>query len=156
MAGPGAGGAWRRTAATVCGVYNGWVVKLTRSLIDEVEIHNRALSEEEIQDIFNAGGAGKCKRCSSTITTIAGLRDKVDGLITSPKTKNLLTKRLNKVENALVREKYDKARTQIRSFIDKPAIFFSKDTTPDGINKPVANDLICAAANILSRRIPLR
>jgi len=30
-------------------------------LIDEVEIYNRALSEQEIQDIFNAGSAGKCK-----------------------------------------------------------------------------------------------
>ena len=30
-------------------------------LIDEVEIFNRALSQSEIQDIFNAGSAGKCK-----------------------------------------------------------------------------------------------
>jgi hypothetical protein len=30
-------------------------------LIDEVEIYNRALSAEEIQDIFDAGSAGKCK-----------------------------------------------------------------------------------------------
>jgi len=30
-------------------------------LLDEVEIFNRALSEEEIQAIYNAGSAGKCK-----------------------------------------------------------------------------------------------
>lgn len=29
--------------------------------IDEIEIFDRALSQEEIQAIFNAGGAGKCK-----------------------------------------------------------------------------------------------
>ena len=32
-----------------------------RGLIDEVEIYNRALSLSEIQAIFNAGSAGKCK-----------------------------------------------------------------------------------------------
>ncbi len=36
-----------------CGAYRG--------RIDEVEIFNRALSASEIQDIFNAGSAGKCK-----------------------------------------------------------------------------------------------
>jgi len=32
-----------------------------KGIIDEVEIFNRALSASEIQDIFNAGSAGKCK-----------------------------------------------------------------------------------------------
>jgi len=31
-------------------------------LIDEVSIANRVLSSEEIQAIFDAGSAGKCKR----------------------------------------------------------------------------------------------
>jgi len=31
--------------------------------IDEVELFNRALTESEIRDIFNAGSAGKCKPC---------------------------------------------------------------------------------------------
>ena len=35
-------------------------------LVDEVEIYNRALTSEEIQAIFNAGSAGKCK-----VTTVA-------------------------------------------------------------------------------------
>lgn len=40
-------------------------------LVDEVEIYNRALSAAEIQAIFNAGSAGKCKplECGDTITT---------------------------------------------------------------------------------------
>ncbi|MBI2486545.1 MAG: thrombospondin type 3 repeat-containing protein [Deltaproteobacteria bacterium] len=33
-------------------------------LIDELEIYNRALSDEEIQDIVNAGSAGKCRTCT--------------------------------------------------------------------------------------------
>ena len=32
-------------------------------LIDEVEIFNRALTQTEIQSIYNAGAAGKCKPC---------------------------------------------------------------------------------------------
>ena len=32
-----------------------------RGLVDEVEVHNRALSASEILTIFNAGSAGKCK-----------------------------------------------------------------------------------------------
>lgn len=45
-------------------------------LIDEVEIYNRALSQSEIQAIFNAGSAGKCKEdCSN------GIDDDGDGLV---------------------------------------------------------------------------
>ena len=33
--------------------------------IDEVEIYNRALSADEILAIYNAGGGGKCKTCTS-------------------------------------------------------------------------------------------
>jgi hypothetical protein len=34
-------------------------------LIDEVEIFNRALSQAEIQAIYNAGSAGKCRSCTA-------------------------------------------------------------------------------------------
>lgn len=37
-------------------------------LIDEVEIFNRALSPQEIQDLFNAGSAGKCKKETKKVT----------------------------------------------------------------------------------------
>lgn len=32
-----------------------------KGLIDEVEVFDRALTASEIQDIYNAGSAGKCK-----------------------------------------------------------------------------------------------
>ena len=40
-------------------------------LMDEIEIYNRALSAAEIEAIFNAGSAGKCKEagpCTLTLT----------------------------------------------------------------------------------------
>lgn len=39
----------------------GFPATFVNGLIDEVEIYNRALAGEEIQAIFNAGSAGKCK-----------------------------------------------------------------------------------------------
>lgn len=48
----------------------------SRAAIDEVEIFNRALSAQEIQTLFNAGRAGKCKKttssCSVTYTPNPG------------------------------------------------------------------------------------
>ena len=41
-------------------------------LIDEVEIFNRALSASEIQSIYNANSAGKCKECTPPEVSIAG------------------------------------------------------------------------------------
>ena len=38
-----------------------FVVEFFSGLIDEVEIFSRALSQSEIQDIYHAAGAGKCK-----------------------------------------------------------------------------------------------
>ena len=41
-------------------------------LIDEVEIYDRALSAAEIQAIFNAGSAGKCKEPELSIAKVTG------------------------------------------------------------------------------------
>jgi hypothetical protein len=41
-------------------------------LIDEVDIYNRALSASEIQSLYNAGSAGKCKECTPPEVSIAG------------------------------------------------------------------------------------
>ncbi len=41
-------------------------------LIDEVSIYNRALSAAEIQSIYNAGSAGKCKECTPPEVSIIG------------------------------------------------------------------------------------
>lgn len=39
-------------------------------MIYELEIYNRALSQEEIQAIYNAGSAGKCRPCSTPPSSI--------------------------------------------------------------------------------------
>jgi hypothetical protein len=41
-------------------------------LIDEVEFYSRALSAAEIQAIFNAGSAGKCKQPDLSIAKVTG------------------------------------------------------------------------------------
>lgn len=38
-----------------------WLSSFMNGLVDELEIFNRALSDQEIADIYNAGYAGKCK-----------------------------------------------------------------------------------------------
>ncbi len=43
-----------------------------KGLIDEVEIFNRALTASEIQSIYNAGSAGKCKECTPPEVSITG------------------------------------------------------------------------------------
>jgi Concanavalin A-like lectin/glucanases superfamily len=48
-------------------------------LIDEVSIYDRALSASEVQGIFNAGGAGKCKDID-----VDGLGDADDNCPTTP------------------------------------------------------------------------
>src|SRR5215813_14626778 len=42
-------------------------------LVDEVEVFNRGLSQTEIQAIFNAGSAGKCKPSACTLTCPANI-----------------------------------------------------------------------------------
>jgi hypothetical protein len=48
-------------------------------LIDEAEIINRALSLAEIQAIFNAGSAGKCKGATAAQVTVSGRVTNIDG-----------------------------------------------------------------------------
>lgn len=59
----------RQTSATREGAFGAAYYK---GLIDEVEIYDRALSESEIQDIFDAGSAGKCKDPTVTINIKPG------------------------------------------------------------------------------------
>jgi N-acetylneuraminic acid mutarotase len=47
--------------AVEIGSGNGGTVAFAHGLIDEVEIYDRALTQAEIQAIYNAGSAGKCK-----------------------------------------------------------------------------------------------
>ncbi|MCI0553752.1 MAG: T9SS type A sorting domain-containing protein [Anaerolineae bacterium] len=41
-------------------------------LIDEVDIYSRALTASEIQSLYNAGSAGKCKECTPPEVSITG------------------------------------------------------------------------------------
>jgi hypothetical protein len=43
---------------------------LWSGLIDEVEVFNRVLSQSEIQALYNAGSAGKCKACQVNVTRL--------------------------------------------------------------------------------------
>jgi len=49
--------------------------RLFNGLIDEVEIFNRALTQAEIQSIFNAGSAGKCKNVAGATLTVTNTND---------------------------------------------------------------------------------
>jgi hypothetical protein len=41
-----------------------------QGVIDELSLYNRALAPTEIQAIFNAGSAGKCKGCQVNVTSV--------------------------------------------------------------------------------------
>jgi len=43
-------------------------------LLDEVTIYNRALTQGELQEIFNAGSAGKCKQLSITTKSLSAVK----------------------------------------------------------------------------------
>ncbi len=79
-----------KCAEPLVGAYNvsGVAEQFANALIDEVEIYNRALSASEIEDIFNAGGSGKCKRSSAMVVTIEGLKSEVDARNTGASTIN--------------------------------------------------------------------
>jgi hypothetical protein len=56
-------------------------------LIDEIEVFNRALSASEIQAIFNAGSAGKCK---AAVLSCAGFEPPMDGGLVKVKRNRVL------------------------------------------------------------------
>jgi hypothetical protein len=60
------------TEPLVIGWYDSNFGEYFDGLIDEVEIFNRALSAAEIQSIYNAGSAGKCKECTPPEVSITG------------------------------------------------------------------------------------
>jgi len=123
-----------------------------KGIIDEVEIFDRALSASEIQAVFNASSAGKCKFpiCSSTIGTIDGLRAEVDALNTSVRTINALNKQLDKAQAALDDGNNKTARSDLDNFIGQVVRRSnSKETDSNRVLLDEANNLICAAANVL-------
>ena len=88
--------------------------------------------------------------CSSTITTIDGLKAEVDALSTSISTKATLTSLLKNAQSALDSGTNEKARSRMRSFIQKVVRHSNIEATnPGSIPLDEANDLICGAANVL-------
>jgi len=88
--------------------------------------------------------------CSSTITTIDGLRAEVDALNTSIRTINTLNRVVNKVQMALDNGKNKAARHKMEEFIEH---LVNRSNLPETNRTRVpldeANDLICDAANVL-------
>ena len=54
-------------------------------IIDEVEIFDHALSQSEIEDIFNAGSAGKCRPCGGSIVAW-GFNESGQTIVPAPNT----------------------------------------------------------------------
>lgn len=62
---------WNTSSAVpflIGGGGGGSLLDVFAGLIDEVSVYDRALDASEIQAIFNAGSAGKCKRCQLRVT----------------------------------------------------------------------------------------
>ena len=88
--------------------------------------------------------------CSSTVTTIPDLNTEVEALDTSPQTINALSKILDNAQKALDKDKNKKARNQMKNFIGKVVSKSNlKETSSHKIGAEEANNLICAAANVL-------
>ena len=75
--------------------------------IDEVEVFNRALSLAEIQAIFNARSAGKCRTAtfSSTLTDIHNARQ--IGLIDNTDIADLLSQKIHAAQTATLTERHN-------------------------------------------------
>lgn len=73
------------TFTTLFGAYqrNGIKEQFFNGLIDEIEIFNRALSASEIQAVYNAGSAGKCKNANGDADG-DGVNDAEDNCPTTP------------------------------------------------------------------------
>lgn len=93
--------------------------------------------------------------CTSSVTTIAGLRSEIASLATSATTLATLDGHLDRVENALARGRNDRARRRLERII-REAVNQSNlaPSDPDHIPLDAANHLVCSASNVLSG-IPL-
>src|SRR5204863_7349330 len=60
------------STSLVIGAVNDTIDGSFLGLIDELSIYNRPLSENEIQSVYNAGGAGKCVLLPISISPAAG------------------------------------------------------------------------------------
>lgn len=90
-------------------------------LIDEVEVHDRALAEMEIQAIFDAGGAGKCALTAQERTAL--LVDQINRLVATGVLNrgqgNALVAKLQAVIDQLTLGNVSTAINQLQAFINQ-------------------------------------
>ncbi len=89
--------------------------------------------------------------CVSTVSTVAGLQVEVNGVNTSPHSRQTLTRTLRSVSAALARGDREKARVQLAGFV-REAVQFSnlKGNLANRIPVDQASRLVCGAANVLT------
>lgn len=125
--------------------------------LDEIAIWNRALSDDEIDLLWNGGSGTEIVPsvpeppvCSSSVNSISELKMEVENLDTSPQTITALSKILDNAQKELDKDKNKKARNQMKNFIGKVVSKSNlKETSSHKIGAEEANNLICAAANVL-------
>jgi hypothetical protein len=86
--------------------------------------------------------------CPSTVTTIPALQSEVDGLATSNGVKKDLTAYLTKATTHLAEGTPNRARTDVRKFIDR-VVTSMNATGAANIAKAPGNHLLCSASNVL-------
>ena len=91
-----------------------------RGLVDEMSVYTKALSSQEIVDIFNAGPDGKCMDSEDLVELIGDYLEelKVSGEITS-KDATQLDERLDKAMESLAAGNTNLASNQLKSFGNK-------------------------------------
>jgi len=114
-------------------------------LIDEVQIFNRALVDSEIQAIFNAGSAGKCKpfvlSCpASPIASIDDAISEINALGLDFGTAATLVQKLEEAKDNFTLRDLTDARSEISDFVSE-----LEEAVDD-------NDLTRADANVLLNR----
>ena len=117
-------------------------------LIDEVEIFNRALSGQEIQAIFNAGSAGKCKTPQQAIQAIINAVNSLfsQGVLNSGQD-NSLVKELQQAINLMNAGKNAGAIENLNLFISEV-----NDLLSSGVLSPSqAASLVSAAESVIAR-----
>jgi hypothetical protein len=102
---------------------------------------------------YNAGPVPS--RCTSRTATVKGLNEEVAAVVPSASARNLLTGILSQVQSAIEKKSNRSARNKLVDFIDY-AVAYSHLSPADSRYVPagVANDLTCAAANVMTNIVP--
>jgi len=109
--------------------------------IDEVSLYDRALTPGEIQAIYNAGTAGKCK---ATIR-INDATNVVNGLVLDPSTTAMLVQKLREAQDKFDLGDLTDARSKVSTFVDEVEAAVNSGS----LSKDDANLLLKKAGTIL-------